>query len=223
MKTLILFWFKVQIRLEAPKVLSANHSRKRIESLLFDFRKQYDKLKAEVPKMPTLGGSVMVHLAAMSVAFYQALMERVPDEELVTKTFYEIAWSIYSKMGKWTWAIAGLTSRNDYSRLLRATKIFRKFPFNSPSYQWWDVPNDNNIVAFDCLKCPVAEYFRSKGLSEFCAATWCALDYSLAEMWNATLERTGSIAGGASKCDFRWKLTTISPTDRIAPGLQGRT
>ncbi len=56
------------------------------------------------------------------------------------------------------------------------------------------------------MKCPVAEYFQSKGVSEFCVATWCALDYPLAEMWDARLERTGSIAGGAEICDFRWIL-----------------
>ena len=30
------------------------------------------------------------------------------------------------------------------------------------------------------------------------------MDYPLAELWHAKLERTGSIAGGADKCDFRW-------------------
>ncbi|MEO7582161.1 MAG: L-2-amino-thiazoline-4-carboxylic acid hydrolase, partial [Ferruginibacter sp.] len=48
------------------------------------------------------------------------------------------------------------------------------------------------------------EYFLSKGLSKFCTKTWCSLDYRLAELWHAKLERTGTIAGGADKCDFRW-------------------
>lgn len=206
MKTLILFWFKTQVRTEAAKVLSVNHSKAWVKDLLNDFRKHYQNLKAEVPEMPTPGGAVVVNLAAMSEAFYQELKVRVWDKEVVTKIFYEIAWNIYTKMGKLTWKLAGLTTQNDYKRLSNATNIFRKFPFNSPSYQWKDLPGEEDTVAFDCLKCPVAEYFKSKNLSEFCAATWCALDYPLAEMWNSTLERTGSIAGGAPTCDFRWKL-----------------
>lgn len=206
MKRLILYWFKMQIRPEVRKIFLVNYGKAWVEGLLIDFHKRYKALKTELPKMPTRGGSIMVNLAAMSVAFYHELKVRIPDEEVVTKTFYVIAWNIYTKMGSLTWKIAGLTTHDDYKRLLTATKIFRSFPFNSPSYQWEDLPNSNSTVAFNCLKCPVAEYFKSKDLSEFCVATWCALDYPLANMWHSTLERTGSIAGGASMCDFRWKL-----------------
>lgn len=192
--------------METAKVLSVNHSKAWVEGLLIDFQEQYKRLKTEVPKMPTLGGSVMVNLAAMSVAFYHGLKVRVSNEEEVTRIFYDIAWNIYAKMGRLTWKLAGLTVHDNYKRLLNATNLFRSFPFNSPSYQWKDVAGEKETVAFDCLRCPVAEYFKSKDLSGFCAATWCALDYPLAKMWNSELEREGSIAGGATVCDFRWRL-----------------
>lgn len=82
-------------------------------------------------------------------------------------------------------------------------KQYRTFPFNSPSYLWEEEPATENAVCFNCVKCPVAEYFESKGLLEFCAATWCALDYPLAEMWNAKLLKSGSIAGEDDKFDFK--------------------
>ena len=41
-------------------------------------------------------------------------------------------------------------------------------------------------------------------MSDFCTNTWWKLDYPLAELWNAKLERTGSIASGAEICDFKW-------------------
>ena len=71
-------------------------------------------------------------------------------------------------------------------------------------YEWKDVKTAKNVVGFDCVRCPVAGYFQSKGLSKFCTKTWCSLDYPLAELWHGKLERTGSIAGGADKCDFLW-------------------
>lgn len=154
--------------------------------------------------MPTLGGSLMVHLAAMSTAFYQELTSRGEKKEVATKLFYDVAWKVYVKMGKISWRLSGRGNR--YQHLLKATQLVRKFPFNSPSYGWQDVDATSNVVSFNCTKCPVAEYFQLNGLSEFCVATWCALDYPLAEMWDARLERTGSIAGGAEKCDFRWTL-----------------
>ncbi len=69
-----------------------------------------------------------------------------------------------------------------------------------------DVASTAGVVGFDCLKCPVAEYFKTQELSELCVRTWCALDFPLAtDVWHAKLERSGSIAGGQSHCDFRWR------------------
>jgi ubiquinone biosynthesis protein len=140
----------------------------------------------------------------MSTGFYHELIARGESEDAATQLFYEIAWKVYVKMGRFSWWLAGGGNQSVYSRLLKTTKLFRAFPFNSPSYKWKTVETANNIVGFDCVKCPVADYFKSKDLSKFCTKTWCRLDYPLAELWHSKLERTGSIAGGASKCDFRW-------------------
>lgn len=196
--------FKAQAAMAARSVLVHRYQRKEIEEILHEYWQKYLHLKHEIPTLPTLGGTLMVHLAAMSVAFYQELTSRGQKEEIATQMFYDIAWKVYVKMGKLSWWLTGHGNR--YQHLLKATQLFRKFPFNSPSYGWQDVENTSAIVSFNCVKCPVAEYFQSKGLSEFCVATWCALDYPLAEMWDARLERTGSIAGGAEICDFRWIL-----------------
>lgn len=203
-KQFLIYWFKKQAAKAARQILAPNYSKNEIRGILDSYWKRYKKLRPEVPATPTIGGSLMVHLAAMSTAFYQELKTRGENDETTTKLFYDIAWKVYQKMGKFSWSIAGRGTRKNHERLRKATDFFRKFPFNSPSYQWKDIATNDNTVGFDCFKCPVAEYFQSKGLSQFCAATWCALDFPLAEMWNAKLERTGSIAGGADKCDFRW-------------------
>jgi ubiquinone biosynthesis protein len=136
----------------------------------------YLRLKHDVPAIPNLGGSLWLHLSAMSPGFYQELTARGKNAVWITQIFYDIAWRVYRKMGRVSCWLADVGNRNRYNRLLKATKLFRAFPFNSPSYQWKDVRTENNMVGFDCLKCPVAEYFQTKGLSEFCTKTWCALD-----------------------------------------------
>ena len=203
-KKLILYGFKIQAATAAKKVLGLHYKTEEVKEILCEYWQKYLKLKPEISTQPTLGGTLMVQLAAMSTAFYQELISRGQKEVAATQLFYEIAWKVYVKMGKLSWWLAGRGNR--YQHLLKATKLFRKFPFNSPSYGWQDIETKSNVVGFNCLKCPVAEYFQSKGLSEFCVATWCALDYPLAEMWDARLERNGSIAGGAEICDFRWIL-----------------
>ena len=205
MKKLILYWFKIQSVKAAKKKLITQYSNKEVQEILYAYWQKYLQLKKDVPPMPTMGGSIMLHLAAMSTAFYQELTGRGITNEEATQLFYDIAWKVYVKMGNFSWWLAGIGNRKNYNQLKKATQLFRAFPFNNPSYKWKDVETENNVVGFDCLKCPVAEYFQSKGLSEFCTKTWCALDYPLAELWHAKLERTGSIASGADKCDFRWK------------------
>lgn len=204
MRTLILYWFKIQAAKVSKDILVSHFKSNEVEEILHGYWQRYLRLKHDVPAMPTLGGSLMLHLSAMSTGFYQELTAKGKNEEWTIQIFYDIAWRIYRKMGRFSWWLAGIGNRNPYSRLLKATKLFRAFPFNSPSYQWKDVRTEKKVVGFDCLKCPVAEYFQTKGLSEFCTKTWCALDYPLAEMWDSELERTGSIAGGAKVCDFRW-------------------
>ena len=203
-KKLFLYGFKIQAAMAAKKVLGPHYKSEEVKDILHEYWKKYLQLRLQVSDQPTLGGTLMVHLAAMSTAFYQELTLRGQQKEAATQLFYDIAWKVYVKMGKLSWWLAGRGNR--YQHLLKATKLFRRFPFNSPSYVWQNVETTSNVVSFNCVKCPVAEYFQSKGLSEFCVATWCALDYPLAEMWDAKLERTGSIAGGAEICDFRWML-----------------
>jgi ubiquinone biosynthesis protein len=83
-----------------------------------------------------------------------------------------------------------------------------------------DVPGGEDVVAFDVRRCPVAEYFRAQGLSQVCVDAWCNLDLPLARKWGARLERTGTLAQGAERCDFRWHLE--SKPDTRSP-RQGET
>ena len=215
MKNLLLYWFKVQASKFMRKELISLYDAETIQQILSGYWQRYQRLKPEVPAMPTVGGSVMVQLAAMSTAFYQELTARGQSEETSTQLFYDIAWKIYVKMGRLSWWLAGWGNRSTDGHLLKTTKLFRAFPFNSPSYEWKDVQTANNVVGFDWVRGPVAEYFQSKGLSKFCTKTWCSLDYPLAELWHAKLERTGSIAGGADKCDFRWTVKMEKPKDLL--------
>tara|TARA_B100001057_G_scaffold437005_2_gene468524 strand:- start:249 stop:875 length:627 start_codon:yes stop_codon:yes gene_type:complete len=205
MLKIILFWYKTIAAKAATKVLTPDFGNIEVTEILNGYWLRYKLLKKEIIKEPTFGGTLMVHLAAMSTAFYQELKQRGIAEVRATKYFYDIAWRVYKIMGKFSWNIARLKYQSNAKRLKYATELLSAFPFNSPSYKWQNIPQQDNTVLFNCTKCPVADYFEKKGLSEFCVNTWCALDFPLAEMWNAKLERTNSIAGGAKLCDFKWK------------------
>lgn len=204
MKNLILYWFRWQTTKAGKRILTQDFTHEEIEPILKGYWQRYLTLKPNVPQMPSVGGGIMVQLAAMSTAFYLELISRGKDEKTSTEIFYNIVWIVYKKMGKYTWKLTGWKKRSSINRLVLATRLFRKFPFNSPSYRWSDQPNLDNTVCFNCLKCPVAEYFEINNLSKFCVETWCAFDFPLAQLWDGELQRTGSIAGGSEVCDFKW-------------------
>jgi ubiquinone biosynthesis protein len=166
----------------------------------------YDQLVTSIPKEPTWGGHLMVRLAACAISLDRApLQMSVPGAE-TARLVSAAAWLVYQKMALPPRILASLLTCNPLPRLKTATDLFRQFPFGPPSYQMEDVPAEAGVVAFDVLHCPVAEFFRREGQPELCVSTFCQLDFPLARAWGGTLERTSTIAAGAVRCDFRWRV-----------------
>lgn len=85
------------------------------------------------------------------------------------------------------------------------------------SLQYWTRDNTLEIdvlaqtdeeFAFNVTRCRYAELYRGLGMAELGAVLSCNRDYALIEGFNADVEltRTQTIMGGASHCDFRYKL-----------------
>jgi ubiquinone biosynthesis protein len=200
--------FRALIDRTAGRILFARHASEH-RAMLDEIWKCAEQRWDGLPPQSTLGASITVRLAALTAYAYEVLLTRDIPARDATKTVYDIAWAIYQKMGGAAWIASGILSRDTFLRLRIATVAFRVFPFSAPSYEWKVVESAVGVVAFDCLRCPVAEYFKQQALSELCVQSWCALDFELAStVWNARLERSGSIAGGARSCDFRWHAET---------------
>ena len=63
MKNILLYWFKAQASKYMRKELIPLYDAETVKQILSGYSQRYRRLKPEVPAMPTLGGSVMVHLA----------------------------------------------------------------------------------------------------------------------------------------------------------------
>ncbi len=193
-------------------VLTSVYAQDEVDSILDTIWTRYANLRATLPEQETLGARLMLHLSAVTIAAYQALLAAGQSPTRATDLVYDIGWKVYTKMGAVPMALAELISANADAKLRFATETFRRFPFSPPDYSFEDVTTtEPGLVAFNCLRCPVAEYFRSRQLSALCVNTWCNLDYPLARQWGAELRRSGSIAGGAPICDFRWRLQSSTP------------
>lgn len=176
---------------------------------------RYYELEPSVTIQPTLGAVFSTHAAALILAMHETLLRHGVAAAESHRLIYDIGWSVYRQMAEPPLLIASAFTRDPRKRLKLATDLFRSFPFGSPSYQWRDVPSSDGAVAFDCVKCPVAEFFASQDASELCVQTFCRLDFPLAQTWGGKLNRTGTIASGAERCDFRW-YPLESPSARTA-------
>ncbi len=196
----------------ARRALRGSVRSREVERALQETWRIYDRLLPKIPKESTWGGRLMVRLAACAVSLYRALLQmNVPGEE-AARLVSAAAWLVYEKMALAPRVLAALVTRDPLRRLRMATDLFRRFPFGPPSYRMEDVPAESGVVAFDVLRCPVAEFFRREGQPELCVSTFCQLDFPLARTGGGTLERTSTIAAGAERCDFRWRVLAQAPT-----------
>ena len=193
----------------APAVrqeLAERFDRSTIRAILKDAFEEYDAQRPSLPREESLGGRLMVRLSALTIGLYRALLRHDLTREEARSLTARATARVYGQMATVPTALSAAGAKSAHERVKRATDQFRRFPFSAPSYDMVDVDAGDGTVAFDVRRCPAAEYFRSQGLSDLCVASWCNLDFSLAERWGARLERNTTIAGGARVCDFRWHV-----------------
>ncbi|MEP6778432.1 MAG: AarF/UbiB family protein, partial [Gemmatimonadaceae bacterium] len=175
-----------------------------ISEFLQEVWKRYYEIEPSIAIQPSLGAVFTTHLAGATLAMHKALLEHGIPTTQSYRLIYDIGWKIYVQMGEPPLLLASAFTRDPAKRLKLATDIFRTFPFGEPGYEWRDVPRADSTIAFDCIKCPVAEFFAKNNSSELCVQTFCQLDFPLAEKWGGRLRRSGTIASGAPTCDFHW-------------------
>jgi ubiquinone biosynthesis protein len=190
----------------ARTILRRRFAPEEIAGILDAAFQDYGRQRARLPAEQEVGARLMVHFAALTAAFYRSLRVRNVTDEDARRLTADVTWRVYEKMAAVPWLVARFSRLTPYGRLERATQLFRRFPFRAPSYDMVDVPAGDGVVAFDVRRCPVAEYLRAQGLSQVCVDAWCNLDVPLARKWGARLERTGTLAQGADRCDFRWHV-----------------
>jgi hypothetical protein len=65
-------------------------------------------------------------------------------------------------------------------------------------------PGPGELLALDVERCPLAELFAREGAPEV-GPLICKLDDVMVEALGVELQRTGTIAAGATRCDFRYR------------------
>lgn len=164
----------------------------------------FDRRCRDLRCEPTVGSRQNVLLACLTLSMLDALVADGIDRAYAIELVGDACWKVYAQWGQIPRLIARLRTRDPARRMRLSVELFLRYPFNRPGYRYDDVPEPRGR-GLDMLRCPVADYLTSNEASDLCVATWCNLDYPLARMWGGELERHGTLAAGARRCDFRFR------------------
>lgn len=171
----------------------------------------FDRRSPQLPGESTLGARQNVVLACLTLSMLEALTADGVERDYAIELIGDTCWKVYEQWGQIPRIITRLISRDPAKRMRISVEMFLRYPFNRPGYGYTDVPEPQGR-ALNMLRCPVAEYLASQNAADLCLATWCNLDYPLAHMWGGQLERHGTLAAGAKRCDFRFRAAATDHT-----------
>jgi hypothetical protein len=171
----------------------------------------FDRFERQVPGLPgepTLGSRQNVMLAALTLSILDVLEQAGIERDYAIELTGDTCWRFYRHWGRATKTLTSLISRDPTRRLRLSVNAFLTYPFGRPGYKFNDVPEEDGR-SLNMVRCPVADYLGQRGAADLCAGSWCNLDYALAEMWGARLERSSTLVAGASCCDFRFHALPV--------------
>lgn len=199
---------KAIVRVVAPE-LGKPTAETVLEATWDGYREQHDQL----PPEPTVGAAIMVHLAALTSNLFQSLRREGMAADRAQSLTAAVTWVVYERVCGLPWALTAPGARSSLQRVERAMKLFMRFPYAEPGYSMAFVDAGDGSVGFDVARCPVADYFASRGQLSLCKEAFCDLDYPLAERWGVTLTRERQISTCDRRCEFRFRSRSPKRAD----------
>jgi hypothetical protein len=171
----------------------------------------FGALSARVPAGLNAGGRHLLTQSAYTIALHQALTEQGTHPDTATDLVADVVFEANRSAHAWLHRLARLRHRDPWDRLRWQSRLLRRLYYAPPAWQVHevDVPDGHGL---DITRCAVAEFYRDLGLGTLCEATICVQDARVTEQYGHPVgigfTRTGTLAGGADRCDFRYKPTS---------------
>ncbi len=190
---------------EAPE--KGRIASEQFEQILARTWDNYDELApgAHIERIKTPGSRQNVLLGVFSLAIYRALLAEGIEESYATELVADLAWKVYEKWIVAPRFLARLKSDDPQEQMNSMLRMFLRFPFNRPGYDW-KANSKPDSMEIDFFRCPVRDYLASEGEEEFMRNTWCTLDFALAQAMTkgGRYERPRTLSAGDDLCEMRW-------------------
>ncbi len=165
----------------------------------------------------SVGLNLVLRYYEWDTALYRAATQEGLSEATAGRMVEEINWAVLGPSFALSYRASRLRSKHLRTRLEWVVDWMFRVIFTAP-FERTIVPSEQD-VAFNVTVCPLAQYFRDRGVPELTRYAACGLDYRMAALWGVGFEREQTIAAGHSLCDFRFRVpaSTRSGSPLIRP------
>jgi L-2-amino-thiazoline-4-carboxylic acid hydrolase len=192
------------------RALAARFAKDEVERIIQQLQ---DEFCALLPRLPYIGGKqnpLTTNLVACTwfLALYRVLQPRGLSDDEVGDVVYRVAEEWVTSTPRWIGRMQSLLIKTPllriiFGRISRQSQQ-RKYPGDFVVHF---VPGDGRNFDFgvDFTGCAIHKFFQAEQAGHF-AKYMCRIDYLTTSYKGIELMRTGTIANGADKCDFRYRL-----------------
>ncbi len=193
----------------AGKVLNDRYGTDAAAQILEGAEKEFAAL---IPVIPYVGGrrnffSDMPIKAAVVLALYRALQIKGVSLKEFGIILEAAAERYMNSLPSWVRNLAGKLWMSRLFRriLIKQSKISQQRNYQE-DFVYDVVPGSgNHIWGIDYLECGITKFLETQGEPEL-AKYACILDFVMFPSIGVVLERTGTIAQGCDRCDFRFTI-----------------
>ncbi|NIW50099.1 MAG: hypothetical protein GWN14_27150 [candidate division Zixibacteria bacterium] len=165
--------------------------------------KIYHSRVQEMPEQANVGNWLVMHFGYLTLAAHQAWIDFGLDEETSIGLIQDLTWHTTSTWTNRARRGSKFIFRDQMNQLNFFVDLIMKRLFSPPGYQY-RLGNLEDGFYLDVYRCPVAELMKSNEAAELCIQSWCGVDSGLAQIFGQEMKRTGTIAMGEEKCDFKF-------------------
>jgi hypothetical protein len=152
----------------------------------------------------TRAGRFDVRTAAYLLAVRDALVDAGVPRGQAEDLLADLTYRVMRRLQRPIDAVAAvLHPRDPLARVRCREELDRALFYRQPDWVMTSVAGSCGY-AFDVHRCLYADYLGGRGEQEFCQRVLCAQDHRMAKDRGEVLVRTGTLVGGADRCDFHY-------------------
>jgi hypothetical protein len=203
-----------QFAMAAKEVLASHYGESDAQEIVRRMRREYELV---IPQLPYIGGKknrLTENLigTATSLALFKELRGRGETTEHIGRVHDRITESYLSSLPQWRLRVMrgvlssrlGLWVIKSSIKRAAATSQERRYP---EDFVFSYVEGDGRAFDFgiDYEECAIVKFFRRQGAEPFTRYV-CLFDYPHSRLAGTGLVRTMTLAEGAERCDFRFRI-----------------